>query len=108
MSDIPSPLATSKYLFLPTSYGTMVCYDAKNGTKFWEKDFGTPTYASPMLVEGRIYILDKKGVMHIFKPGQSYNSISEPTLGEGSVCTPAFADGKIFIRGDKHLFCIGK
>jgi len=29
LSDIPSPIATAKYLFLPTSYGMMVCYDAK-------------------------------------------------------------------------------
>jgi len=108
MSDIPSPVANGNYLFLATSYGTMVCYDAKTGTKYWEKDFGTPTFASPMLADGKVYALDKKGVMHIFKPDKAYSSISEPVLGEGSVCTPAFADGVIFIRGDKNLYCIGK
>jgi outer membrane protein assembly factor BamB len=108
MSDIPSPVATSKFLFLATSYGTMVCYDSKNGTKYWERDFGTPIFASPMIVDGKVYALDKKGVMHIFKPDKSYNSISEPPLGEGTVCTPAFGDGLIFIRGDKNLYCIGK
>ncbi len=108
LSDIPSPVATSKYLFMPTSYGTMVCYDAKNGEKYWEKDFGTPTYASPMLADGNIYQMDKKGVMHIFKADKSFTSVSESPLGEGSVCTPAFFSGKIIIRGDKNLFCIGK
>jgi outer membrane protein assembly factor BamB len=107
LSDIPSPLATEKYLFLITSYGMAACYDARGGTKYWEHDFGTPTYASPMLVEGKIYQMDKNGVMRIFKPDQVYTSISEPQLGEGSVCTPAFADGRIYIRGNKHLFCIG-
>jgi outer membrane protein assembly factor BamB len=108
MSDIPSPVATGKYLILATSYGTMVCYDAKVGTKYWEKDFGTPIFASPICVDGKIYALDKKGVMHIFKPDNTYISLNEPSLGEGSVCTPAFADGRIYIRGDKNLFCIGK
>ncbi|MEI6576653.1 MAG: PQQ-binding-like beta-propeller repeat protein [Bacteroidota bacterium] len=108
MSDIPSPVATEKYLFLPTSYGTMVCYDAKTGNKYWEHDFATPTYASPMLVDGNIYQLDKKGVMHVFKADKAYHSIKESSLGEGSVCTPAFIDGKIIIRGDKNLYCIGK
>ncbi len=108
MSDIPSPVATGKYLFLPTSYGLMVCYDAKSGTKYWEKDFGTPTYASPMLADGKAYQLDKKGIMHIFRLDKTYVPVGEAALGESSVCTPAFADGRIFIRGDRNLYCIGK
>lgn len=106
LSDIPSPLATAKYVFLPTSYGMMICYDAKTGEKYWEKDFGTPTYASPILVGDNVYQLDKKGIMHVFKADKSYVSVSESPLGEGSVCTPAFAAGKILIRGDKHLYCL--
>ncbi|MEI7724527.1 MAG: PQQ-binding-like beta-propeller repeat protein [Bacteroidota bacterium] len=108
LSDIPSPLATPKYLFLVTSYGAAVCYDAKNGTKYWEQELETPTYASPMLADGKIYLLDKKGVMHILKPDQTYSVIGTSPLGEGSSCTPAFANGKIVIRGDKNLYCIGK
>jgi outer membrane protein assembly factor BamB len=108
LSDIPSPLATGKYLFLVTSFGTVVCYDAKTGTKFWEKELETPTYASPMLAEGKVYLLDKKGIMHIFQADQTCKVISQSPLGEGSCCTPAFADGRIVIRGDKNLYCVGK
>ena len=108
LSDIPSPLATGKFLFLATSYGTVVCYDARSGAKYWIHEFDNPIYASPMLAEGKVYLLDKKGIMHIFKADQTYTVISEPQLGEGSVCTPAFANGKIIIRGDKNLYCIGK
>jgi outer membrane protein assembly factor BamB len=91
-----------------TSYGATVCYDAKNGTKYWEQELETPTYASPMLADGKIYLLDKKGIMHILKPDQTYSVIATSPLGEGSSCTPAFANGKIIIRGDKNLFCVGK
>ncbi len=108
LSDIPSPLATGKYLFLATSYGTVVCYDARKGTKYWVHEYDTPIYASPILANGKVYLLDKKGVMHIVKADQTYAVVGEPQLGEGSVCTPAFASGRIVIRGDKSLFCIGK
>ncbi len=108
LSDIPSPVATAKYLFLPTSYGMMICYDAKTGEKYWEKDFGTPTYASAILVDGNIWQMDKKGIMHIFKADKTYTSVSESALGEGSVCTPAFIGGKVILRGNKNLYCIGK
>jgi outer membrane protein assembly factor BamB len=108
LSDIPSPLATGNYLILATSYGTVVCYDGKTGEIYWEQDFGAPVFASPMLAEGKVFLMDKKGVMHIFRAGQSFEQVSQPSLGEGSSCTPAFADGKIVIRGDKNLYCIGK
>jgi outer membrane protein assembly factor BamB len=108
LSDVPSPVATDKYLFLVTSYGTAVCYDAAAGTKYWEHDFGNPIYSSPMLAEGKIYIMDKNGLMHIIKSGREFSQISECRLGEGSFCTPAFTNGHIFLRGEKNLYCIGK
>ncbi len=108
LSDIPSPLATGKHLYLVTSYGAVVCYDAKTGAKYWVQELETPVFASPVLAEGKIYLLDKKGVMHIFNDDQKFTPVSQPQLGEGSSCTPAFADGLIVIRGDKNLFCAGK
>ncbi|MBN1197886.1 MAG: PQQ-like beta-propeller repeat protein [Bacteroidales bacterium] len=108
MSDIPSPVANDKYLFLVTSYGVIVCYDAKTGKEYWIKELENNTYASPVLVDDRVYLMDKTGVMHIFKADKVFTSVSEPVLGEGSVCTPAFAGGKIYIRGDQNLYCIGK
>jgi glucose dehydrogenase len=108
LSDVPSPVATSKYLFLVTSYGVAVCYDAKTGSKYWFKEFGTTIYASPILADGKIYLLNSKGTMYIFKADQTFSLVGEPQLGEGSFCTPAFIDGGIVIRGDKNLYCIGK
>jgi hypothetical protein len=46
--------------------------------------------------------------MHILKADKTYTVIAESPLGEGSCCTPAFADGVIILRGDKNLYCIGK
>lgn len=108
LSDIPSPVATDKYLFLATSYGTVVCYDAQTGQKYWDKDFGNSIYASPTVAEGKVYLLDKNGTMHVFKADKEYASLGESPLGEKSVCTPAFTTGHIYLRGEKNLYCIGK
>ena len=108
LSDVPSPVATKDYLFLATSYGNLVCYEAKTGKKLWDHDFGNKVYSSPILVEGKIYILDSKGFMHIVKADKSFSLVAESPLGEGSFCTPAFADGMIIIRGNTHLYCISK
>jgi len=108
LSDIPSPVATDKYLFLSTSFGLTVCYDAVTGEKYWEKEFGNNVYASPIIAEGKVYLLDRTGIMHIFKVDKEYISLGEPKLGENSACTPAFTNGRIYLRGDKNIYCIGK
>ena len=108
LSDIPSPAANDKYLFLATSYGSVVCYDAATGDKYWEKDLGRNVYASPMIAENKVYFLDITGVMHIFKADKELTVIGEPKLGEQVAATPAFLNGKIFIRGEEHLYCIAK
>jgi outer membrane protein assembly factor BamB len=108
MSDVPSPVANKDYLFSATSYGTVVCYNAKKGDKLWVQEFGNGFYSSPMLVGGKIYIIDKKGIAHIFSASGKYAAIGSPALGENVVSTPAFADGQIIIRGVKNLYCIGK
>ncbi|NVO09658.1 MAG: PQQ-like beta-propeller repeat protein [Bacteroidales bacterium] len=108
LSDVPSPVATDKYLFVVTSYGTVVCYDAKTGTSYWTKEFENGFYSSPVIAEDKVYLMDKQGTMHIFKADKVYASLGEPKLGEKTVTTPAFANGRIYIRGDKNLYCIGK
>ncbi|MCF8297524.1 MAG: PQQ-binding-like beta-propeller repeat protein [Saprospiraceae bacterium] len=108
LSDVPSPVANDKYLFVVTSYGAIACYDAKKGTQFWEQEFPNGFYSSPILVDGKIYAIDRQGIMHIFKADKTYKSIGTNELGEKSDCTPAFMNGKIYIRGEKNLYCVGK
>ncbi|MFC2151728.1 PQQ-binding-like beta-propeller repeat protein [Bacteroidota bacterium] len=108
LSDVPSPVATNKYLFLATSYGVVVCHDAKTGDLLWEQEFNNGFYSSPILVENKIYLIDKEGITHIFKVDKEFVSLGEPILGEKVVSTPAFADGRVYIRAEKNLYCIGK
>ncbi|MEI7595628.1 MAG: PQQ-binding-like beta-propeller repeat protein [Bacteroidota bacterium] len=108
LSDVPSPVATDKYLFVVTSYGEVACYNPKTGEKYWNHDFGSPTYSSPILVGQKVYLMDKKGTMHIFKADKTFSLLGEPKLDENTVCTPAFADGRIYIRAGNNLYCIGK
>jgi outer membrane protein assembly factor BamB len=107
LSDVPSPVATKDLLFLVTSYGAVACYNAKTGDIFWEHEFDQGFYSSPMLVENRIYLINKQGVTHIFKADKVFELIAEPKLGEKSVCTPAFSNGRIYFRTETSLFCIG-
>jgi outer membrane protein assembly factor BamB len=106
LPDTASPLATAEQVFLTTSYGTVVCLDAKNGTPLWQHDFDMGFYASPILVGDAVYALDLDGVMHIFKASNSFELIAEPKLGELAAATPAFVGNRIYLRGEKSLYCV--
>ncbi len=107
LSDVPSPVATKDLLFVVTSYGVIVCHNAKTGEKYWEHEFDNGFYASPILVNDKIYLIDREGITHIYKASKEFELLSEPALGEGVVSSPAFADGQIFIRTEDNLYCIG-
>ncbi len=108
LPEAASPLAYNGLLFIATSYGVLVCYDTKTGEQYWEDDLGTTLYSSPVTADGKLFMMDNDGVMHVYEFGKELKKISENELGEHSGPTPAFADGRIYIRGDKNLYCIGK
>ena len=42
------------------------------------------------------------------RAGGTFELLASSPLGEKTVSTPAFAHGKLFMRGSTHLYCIGK
>jgi outer membrane protein assembly factor BamB len=108
LPEASSPLAQEGLLIIATSYGVLVCYDAKTGEQHWEHDVGTTLYSSPMVVDGKLYMMDNDGVMRIYDFAKEMNLISENALGETFGTSPAFGDGRIYIRGEENLYCIGK
>jgi outer membrane protein assembly factor BamB len=106
LSDVPSPVATGDLVFVVTSYGAVVCYDAETGEKLWTRELEKPVYSSPMIADGKLWVMDKTGIMYIFKADKTLEELGRAPLGEGSFCTPAFCGGRIYIRGNKNLYCI--
>ena len=51
---------------------------------------------------------DRKGLTFIARAGREFELLGKARLGEGCAASMAFADGRIYMRGDKHVFCIGK
>lgn len=105
--DICSPLSNGQVVYLLATEGLLSCYKVSDGTKMWEHDFLEYFRASPSLVGDKVYLLSEKGVMFIIQAGPEYRQLAKCTLGEECYASPAFADGRIFIRGLHNLYCIG-
>jgi outer membrane protein assembly factor BamB len=123
LPDTSSPLATERYVYVLASYGILTCYDAKSGEMLWDTEFeGDPTFtSSPSLVGDLLYLFGEieeedgsgdwvtKCRAWVVKPGpEGCESVGQGSLPEGCVTSPAFQNGRVFIRGEEHLFCIGK
>ena len=109
--DCCSPLATDRFLLVLASYGTLTCYDReKGGEPLWEEDFDDANFTSSPTSAGRlVYLFDEEGKVHVIEPTEEgCKRVSEAELGEPCVTSPAFQEGRIYIRGSEHLFCIGR
>jgi outer membrane protein assembly factor BamB len=108
LPEVASPLATGLYLIVASSDGLITCFDAATGKDYWFQEYDNGFYASPILAGDRVYATDMSGVTHVFEPDKTYRLLGTGKIGEKVTTTPAFKNGRIFLRGDKHLFCIGK
>lgn len=108
MPEAASPLAHNGLLFIATSYGVLVCYDAKTGEQYWEDDVGATLYSSPTVADGKLFMMDNGGMMRVYAFAKEMKLLSENKLGEKAGTTPAFDEGRIYIRGEDNLYCIGK
>ncbi len=104
---ISTPLVTGGYYIGGLGDGGMVCYDAKTGEELWMEDTDDGFYASPILADGKVYMADRLGVMHIFELGAEYQPIAKPELGEVIVSTAAVVRNALYIRGMTCLYRIG-
>ncbi|MBN2475697.1 MAG: PQQ-binding-like beta-propeller repeat protein [Pirellulales bacterium] len=124
LPDTCSPLVTGEFVFEMPSSPYFTCLDVKTGELLWDHEFEGTFTSSPGLVGNRIYLfgevdsedeVDEEGFpvetakTWIVEPSrEGCQIVGECELGEGCVTCPAFQDGRIYIRGKTHLFCIGQ
>ncbi|HUW32587.1 MAG TPA: PQQ-binding-like beta-propeller repeat protein, partial [Planctomycetota bacterium] len=115
---VPSPLVIGAggkdgppILMLPGDDGAMRFVD-KTGTVVVKHRVPGHFTSSPVLAEDRIYWGSEKGDVFVVdvsdctgrKP--KVKAITTNALGEKILASPALADGRVYIRSEKHLFCI--
>ncbi|MGC9455338.1 MAG: PQQ-binding-like beta-propeller repeat protein [Phycisphaerae bacterium] len=109
LPDISSPLATADRVWIVQTYGFMTCLDADSGEVIYEHDFAETVRSSPTLVGDEVHVMTAEGVTHRFSASaDEHRELGTCRLGEMSNCSPAYVDGRIYIRGRQHLWCIGQ
>ena len=106
---VPSPIIAGggRYLLVVADGGIASCFEAQTGERYWKERIGPHFSASPVEAEGRVFFLSDRGVTTIIQPGPKFTVVSKNELGEDCYASPAVSQGRIYIRGEKNLYCIG-
>lgn len=105
---VPSPVVVGDYLLVADDRGTANCFDTETGRRYWQERLGKHFSASLIHANGLAYFVADDGLTKIVKPGKELEVVAENSLGEYSFASPAVSNGQLFIRGEKHLYCIAE
>ena len=84
--------------------------EAQTGKVIYQSRLPVPAKftASPVAFDGKILITSEDGDSFIFRAGTALEVLNTNPLNEPVYASPAIAGGRIFLRGEKHLYCIRK
>jgi outer membrane protein assembly factor BamB len=98
----------SDHVYAVTDGGVAACFAAGSGDVVWQERLGGSFCASPVAAGDRIYFLSEQGDTSIVKAGPKFEVLAKNSIGEPCQASMAVSEGKLFIRSNKHLWCIGR
>ena len=104
---VPTMLVHGEHLYWVNDHGVAGCQVAATGKTVWTARLGEPVTASPVLIDGKIYAVSEAGTVSVFAAAPVFQRLARNAVGEAVVASPAVAGNRLFIRGRRHLICIG-
>lgn len=105
-SYVPSPISEGDYFLVISDTGYACCFSAASGELQWQEKLGKH-HASLVSANGHVYFLSDQGECRVIKPGPEYQLVAENELDDKFMASPAISNGRIYLRGEKSLYCIG-
>jgi hypothetical protein len=90
--------------------GIMTCLDALTGAVIYgggRVPVPATFTASPVAFGDHLLLTSEDGDTFVIRAGPQHEVIRTNSVGEPVYASPAIANGRIYIRGDRHLFAIG-
>jgi outer membrane protein assembly factor BamB len=107
---VGSGIIVGEHLYILEENGTPHCYELRTGKEVWQVENrpGGSSFSSMVAAGNRLYALTRNGDTHIFAARPKYEILATNRLGEPSNASIAVAQGELFIRTSKHLWCISE
>jgi outer membrane protein assembly factor BamB len=93
-------------LYISDFSGYLHCLDVKTGQEYWNHDLLAAVWASPFLVDGKVYLGDEDGDVVVMAHGKQKKVLAEMNMGSAVYGTVVPANGVLFINNRSQLFAI--
>jgi outer membrane protein assembly factor BamB len=108
--QLPSPLLFGRVLYMVNDNGIITTLNPETGAVIKQGRLTGapgPHFASPTAADGHIFFTSEAGAVVVVNPGGDLTPIAVNDLGEDTYATPAFADGRIYVRTIAALYAFG-
>ena len=109
--DLPSPILLGDCLVVASMGGVVVGYDAASGSQLWTERLKGNFSASPIAADGRAYFQAEDGAVIVVEAAPRFKLIARNTIDVDSDeifrASPAPCQGRLLLRSDRALYCIG-
>jgi len=103
---LPSLLFAGDLLYSITESGQLQCLDPADGHVIYKQKLPGQYSASPLYADGKIYITSDTCTTAVLQPGREFKQLATNELNERTQASIAPANGCLFIRTEKTLYCI--
>jgi len=107
---VVSNILYGDYLYLVSDNGTVTCLDPRSGdVKYEGGRIPVPAkfMGSPVAFGGFVAMTSEEGDTFMLKAGPTHQIVRTNSIDEAVYSSPAIANGRIYIRAERHLFAIG-
>jgi outer membrane protein assembly factor BamB len=105
---VPSPIAANGHFFVVSDGGFLSCVTSRTGKRVYMERLGRHHHASPVKVGDHLFFPDDNGLTHVVKASDKFEVVAKNDLKDPIYASPAVANGQLFLRTTKTLYCIGK
>lgn len=103
---VPTGVGYGNRLYTISDGGVAAAYNIGNGELIWRSRLKGSFTSSLIAGAGRIYATNERGTTYVWAARDEFELLATNELGERCLATPAVAAGEIFLRTDRHLYCI--
>lgn len=103
---VPTSAVLGDRFFMAADIGIVSCVDVHSGRPLWTKRIGGDIGASPIVVGGKLLVIDLAGRATVIDATDEYQRRAQFELGGRVGATPAVAEGHLVIRVENELRCL--
>jgi outer membrane protein assembly factor BamB len=110
-ASVPTPAEYNGRVYVLRDRGEVECLDPSTGRMWWQGAFPKSSasyFASPVLADGKLYAAREDGLVFVAQVRDKLEVLAENPMGEQVIASPVAVSSRLFIRGERHLFCIAE